>query len=70
MSKKPQTYDTAELFKRGMIAFGRLFQNPMSASVEQIHRTKDEKRKRRKSHAQFKAQRIARRQQRQLSQSR
>jgi hypothetical protein len=32
----------------------------------QVHRTKDEDRKRRKSHAKFKAQRIARREQRAL----
>jgi len=73
MSKDNSTYDTKELFLRGLVSFGRAmgaFFNPMSMKIdEQMHRTKDEDRKRRKSHAQFKAQCVARRRQRQLSQS-
>ena len=71
-SKDHKTYDTKELFLKGMLAFGRsigAFFNPMahSAGLEQIHRTKDEDRKRRKSHAKFKAQCAARREQRRLT---
>lgn len=56
-------------YKRGIVAFLRAIgacPNPMSPSVNDSHiiRTKDEDRKRRKSHAQFKIQRIARRIQR------
>jgi len=70
MSKKAASYDTKELFLRGIIAFGRtlgLFANPMQAAPEQIHRTKDEDQKRRKSHAKFKAQCAARKNQRRLA---
>lgn len=64
-------YDTKQLFLRGLLAFGRIFaKNPMDVRPEQLHRSKDEERKRRKSHAKFKAQRIARRQQRQLMKAR
>lgn len=71
MSKDKKTYDTKELFLRGLLAFGRMFgafKNPMAADTsEQIHRTKLEDMKRRKSHAKFKAQCAARRQQRRLA---
>ena len=70
VSKNKQSYDTKELFLRGVLSFGRAigaFFNPMAhPGSEQIHRTKDEDRKRRKSHAQFKAQCAARREQRRL----
>lgn len=71
--KKKQSYDTKELFMRGLLAFGRslgLFANPMQKAPDQIHYTKDEDKRRRKGHAKFKAQCAARRQQRQLQQSR
>ena len=70
MSKRAASYDTKEMFLRGLMAFGRAlgaFVNPMTSAQTQIHRTPDEDRKRRRSHAQFKAQRIARRRQRKLS---
>ena len=72
MSKDKKTYDTKELFLRGLLSFGRAmgaFFNPMTlpAGGEQIHRTKDEDRKRRMSHAKFKAQCAARREQRKRS---
>jgi hypothetical protein len=70
MSKDKQSYDTKELFLRGILSFGRsigAFFNPMAHAqgFEQIHRTKLEDQKRRKSHAKFKAQCAARREQRQ-----
>ena len=71
MSKDKKSYDTKELFLRGLVSFGRAmgkFFNPLNMKVDtQIHRTKDEDRKRRKSHAQFKAQCAARRRHRQLA---
>ena len=69
MSKRAATWDAKEMFLRGLMAFGRVFgssPNPLNEQTEQVHRTKDEDRKRRKTHAQFKAQRLARRKQRQL----
>ena len=68
--KQGKSYDTKELFLRGLLAFGRtlgLFANPMAAAASQLHYTKLEDKRRRKSHAKFKAQRIARREQRQLA---
>jgi hypothetical protein len=72
MSKDKQTYDTRLLFMRGMLSFGRAigaFFNPMAHAqgFEQIHRTKLEDQKRRKSHTKFKAQCAARREQRKLA---
>ena len=69
MSKQAKTYDAKEMFLRGLIAFGRaigMTPNPMSAvtSQDQIHYTREQQIRRAKSHAQFKAQRIARREQR------
>jgi len=66
-----KSYDTKALFLRGILSFGRAmgaFFNPMAHAVgfEQIHRTKDEDRTRRKSHAAFRAQCAARRAQRRL----
>jgi hypothetical protein len=75
VSKNKKTYDTKELFKRGLLSFGRAmgaFFNPMAYApgITQIHRTKGEGRKRRKNHAKFKAQCVARRAQRKLEAAR
>jgi hypothetical protein len=71
MSKDKKSYDSKELFLRGILSFGRAigaFFNPMgyAPGFDQVHRTKDEDRKRRKSHAKFKVQCAARREQRRL----
>jgi len=61
------------MFLRGLMAFGRamgMSPNPMSSGSEQIHYTREQQIRRARSHAKFKAQRIARRQQRQLARER
>ena len=70
MSKRAATYDAKDLFLRGLMAFGRAlgaFVNPMvvDARHDQIHYTPEQQLRRARSHAKFKAQRIARREQRQ-----
>lgn len=62
MSNKKKQYDAKALYMEGLIAFGNFFSGRMGLTKRL---TKDESRRRRKSHAQFKAQRIARRKQRQ-----
>lgn len=63
MSKRKKEYDAKELYLQGLLAFGNFFQGRMG--LEKRY-TKDESRKRRKSHAKFKAQCAARRAQRQM----
>ena len=69
MSKRAATWDAKEMFLRGLMAFGRamgMMANPMMASTtpDQIHYTREQQIRRAKSHTAFKAQRIARREQR------
>lgn len=70
MSKDHKTYDTKEMLLRGLLAFGRIFgafANPMSDKPAGRTYTHAEARKRKVSHAKFKAQCAARRQQRRLA---
>lgn len=64
MSNRKKQYDAKALFLEGLMAFGNFFSGRMG--MVKTH-TQDENRKRRKSHAKFKAQCAARRQQRRLA---
>ena len=64
MSKRKKEWDTKALYLQGLIAFGNFFQGRMGLVK---HHTKDEDRKRRRSHSKFKAQCAARREQRRLA---
>lgn len=74
MSKRAATWDAKEMMMRGLMAFGRamgMSPNPMSdGASNQVHYTKEQQIRRARSHAKFKAQRIARRRQRQLMKAR
>lgn len=62
--KKKPAYDAKELFLGGLMAFWR---SAVFAGYERPHYTRLQDLKRRKSHAKFRAQRVARRQQRQAA---
>lgn len=64
MGKNTQRYNPVALFMEGLLSFGK---SAMFAGWSKPTYTRLQQMKRRKSHAKFKAQRIARRQQRQLS---
>lgn len=63
MSKRAKPYDAKQLYLQGLMAFGSFFAGRMGLVKTY---TAAEVRRRVKSHAKFKAQRIARREQRQL----